>query len=54
MLHGEDVETGSIPFLFEMATSQSPSLLRTLTTAYNPGMHLLVLPVIGDKPSLHK
>ena len=34
-----------VPF-FAMATSQSPSLLGTLATAYNPGMHLLVLPVI--------
>ena len=32
-----------------LATSQSPSSLGTLATAYNPGMHLLVLPVIAFK-----
>lgn len=36
--------------LFVTATSQSPGLPETLATAYNPGMRLLGLPVIENKP----
>ena len=35
-----------------IATSQSPSLLRTLTTAYNLGMCLLALPMIYVQNSI--
>lgn len=34
----------SVGSFFTMATSQSPDLPETLTTAYNPGMRLLKLP----------
>ncbi len=39
-------------FLFVLATSQCPSLLENLATAYNPGSCLLALPVICDSNSM--
>ena len=45
-LQGQSKPPAKLVVLICIATSQSPSLLRTLTTAYNLGMCLLALPMI--------